>query len=94
MPGRGHSAYLRRARRLLIPVLIALFALGGSTFGMAETVAFWALIVPVMMAAGFDRIVAAGIILLGSGVGVLASTVNPFATGIASGFAGIPIGEG
>ncbi|GKR03892.1 hypothetical protein KAM472_37010 [Aeromonas caviae] len=81
--------------RLLIPVLIALFALGGSTFGMAEeTVAFWALIVPVMMAAGFDRIVAAGIILLGSGVGVLASTVNPFATGIASGFAGIPIGEG
>ncbi|MGL4776944.1 MAG: YfcC family protein, partial [Aeromonas veronii] len=81
--------------RLLIPVLIALFALGGSTFGMAEeTVAFWALIVPVMMAAGFDRMVAAGIILLGSGVGVLASTVNPFATGIASGFAGIPIGEG
>ncbi|MFQ2099731.1 YfcC family protein [Aeromonas sanarellii] len=81
--------------QLLIPVLIALFALGGSTFGMAEeTVAFWALIVPVMMAAGFDRMVAAGIILLGSGVGVLASTVNPFATGIASGFAGIPIGEG
>ena len=38
-------------------------ALGGSTFGMAEeTVAFWALIVPVMMAAGFDRMVAAGII--------------------------------
>ncbi|MGL4916359.1 MAG: YfcC family protein, partial [Aeromonas allosaccharophila] len=60
--------------RLLIPVLIALFALGGSTFGMAEeTVAFWALIVPVMMAAGFDRMVAARIILLGSGVGVLAS---------------------
>ena len=39
--------------------------------------AFWALIVPVMMAAGFDRIVAAGIILLGSGVGC-SSTVNPF----------------
>ncbi|MGY3806947.1 YfcC family protein [Aeromonas veronii] len=31
---------------------------------------------------------------LDAGVGVLASTVNPFATGIASGFAGIPIGEG
>ncbi|MGL5949076.1 MAG: YfcC family protein [Aeromonas sp.] len=79
----------------LIPVLISLFALGGSTFGLAEeTVAFWALIIPVMMAAGFDRMVAAGTILLGSGIGVLASTVNPFATGIASGFAGIAIGEG
>ena len=30
--------------------------------------AFWALIVPVMMAAGFDRMAAAGIILLSSGV--------------------------
>ncbi|RQW71445.1 YfcC family protein [Halomonas sp. YLB-10] len=79
----------------LIPVLMVLFALGGSTYGMAEeTVAFWAIILPVITAAGYDRMVAAGIILLGSGTGVLASTVNPFATGIASGFAGLPIGAG
>ena len=62
--------------RLLIPVLIALFALGGSTFGMAEeTVAFWALIVPVMMAAGFDRMVAAGIILLGVATPAMAEAI-------------------
>ncbi|MCA0972880.1 YfcC family protein [Halomonas denitrificans] len=79
----------------LIPVLMILFALGGSTYGMAEeTVAFWAIILPVITAAGYDRMVAAGIVLLGSGTGVLASTVNPFATGIASGFAGLPIGAG
>ncbi len=79
----------------LIPILMALFALGGSSYGMAEeTVAFWALLLPVMAAAGYDRMVTAGIILLGSGVGVLASTVNPFATGIASRFADLPIGDG
>jgi uncharacterized ion transporter superfamily protein YfcC len=33
-------------------------------------------------------------VLLGCGIGVLGSTVNPFATGIASGIAGIPISEG
>ena len=33
-------------------------------------------------------------VLLGSGAGVLASTVNPFATGIASGFAGVSLGDG
>lgn len=81
--------------QLMIPVLITLFALGGSTFGLAEeTVAFWAVILPVMNAAGYDRMVTAGVILLGSGVGVLSSTVNPFATGIAAGFAGVSIGDG
>ncbi|MDE1230070.1 YfcC family protein [Vibrio aestuarianus] len=81
--------------QLLIPILMFLFAIGGSTYGMAEeTVAFWALILPVMAAAGYDRMVTAGVILLGSGIGVLASTVNPFATGIASRFTGLQIGDG
>ncbi|WP_461537432.1 YfcC family protein [Spongorhabdus nitratireducens] len=81
--------------QVMIPILMILFGLGGSSYGMAEeTVAFWALILPVISAAGYDRMVTAGIILLGSGVGVLSSTVNPFATGIASGFAGIQIGDG
>ncbi|MCG8474861.1 MAG: YfcC family protein [Cytophagales bacterium] len=85
----------RGSEQVMIPILMVLFGIGGSTYGMAEeTVAFWALILPVMSAAGYDRMVTAGVILLGSGVGVLASTVNPFATGIASGFAGIPIGDG
>nr|WP_283777706.1 YfcC family protein [Sansalvadorimonas sp. 2012CJ34-2] len=81
--------------QIMIPILMVLFGIGGSTYGMAEeTVAFWALILPVMSAAGYDRMVTAGVILLGSGIGVLSSTVNPFATGIASGFAGLQIGDG
>ena len=79
----------------LIPVLMALFALGGTTYGMQEeTIAFYALVIPVMLAAGYNGMVAALVIILGAGVGVLGSTINPFSTGIASGFADVSIGDG
>jgi uncharacterized ion transporter superfamily protein YfcC len=47
-----------------------------------------------MIAAGYDALTGAAIVLLGCGIGVIGSTVNPFATGIASGIAGVPISEG
>lgn len=68
----------------MIPVLMFLFSLGGTTYGMAEeTIGFYALIVATMMAAGFDSITGASVILLGAGVGCLGSTINPFAVGVA-----------
>ncbi len=80
---------------LLIPVLMVLFSLGGTSFGMwEETMAFYPLLIPVFAAAGYDALVGIAVVLLGSGTGVLASTVNPFATGIAAGFAGVSLGEG
>lgn len=80
---------------IMIPILMILFGLGGTTFGMAEeTIAFYPLIIPVFIAAGYDSLTGAAVILLGAGAGVLGSTVNPFATGIASGFAGVSLGEG
>jgi uncharacterized ion transporter superfamily protein YfcC len=86
---------LRGRESWMIPILMAVFALGGTTFGMAEeSLAFYALIITVMIAAGYDALVAASILLLGCGIGVLGSTINPFATGIASGFAGVSIEEG
>jgi uncharacterized ion transporter superfamily protein YfcC len=86
---------MRGKERLMIPVLMCVFALGGTTFGMAEeSLAFYALVITVMIAAGYDALVGAAIVLLGCGIGVLGSTVNPFATGIASGIAGISISEG
>lgn len=48
----------------------------------------------VVLALGYDRMVAASLILFGAGTGVLASTVNPFATGVASEAAGIGVGDG
>jgi uncharacterized ion transporter superfamily protein YfcC len=81
--------------RWMIPVLMGVFALGGTSYGMAEeSLAFYALVITVMIAAGYDALTGAAIVLLGCGIGVLGSTVNPFATGIASGIAGIPISEG
>lgn len=69
---------------MLIPILMFIFSLGGTTYGMCEeTMAFYALIVGTMMAAGFDAMVGASIILLGAGIGCLGSTVNPFAVGAA-----------
>ena len=56
--------------------------------------AFYALIITVMLAAGYDGLSAGALILLGAGIGALGSTVNPFATGIASGFAGTTISDG
>ena len=74
---------------------MVLFSIGGTTEGMAEeTLGFYALVVPLMLNLGYDRMVAAATILVGAGIGVLASTVNPFATGVASDAAGISIGDG
>lgn len=79
----------------LIPILMTLFGLGGTTYGMwEETMAFYPLLIPVFLAAGYDAVVGISVILLGAGAGVIASTVNPFATGIAAGFAGVSLGEG
>ena len=64
---------------LLIPILMLIFSLGGTSYGMAEeTLAFYALVTATMMAAGFDSLTAVATIALGAGTGVLGSTVNPF----------------
>ena len=85
----------RHSGSTLVIVLMLVFALGGTTFGMwEETLGFFALLVPLVLALGYDRMVAVSIIFFGAGTGVLASTVNPFATGVASDAAGIGVGDG
>lgn len=79
----------------MIPVLMSLFAAGGTTYGMAEeTLAFYMIIIPVMIAAGYDAATGVAIILIGAAMGVLGSTVNAFATVIASNAAGVPFTQG
>ena len=87
--------HLGGKEKWLIPILMLLFGLGGTTYGMwEETMAFYPLLIPVFLAAGYDAVVGISVILLGAGAGVISSTVNPFATGIAAGFAGVSLGEG
>ena len=86
---------LEGRERWMIPALMVVFALGGSTYGMAEeSLAFYALVITVLIAAGYDALTGAAVVLLGCGIGTLGSTINPFATGIASGFAGVSISDG
>ncbi|MGV0879854.1 YfcC family protein [Martelella sp. FLE1502] len=85
---KGHQIWI-------IPIMMGLFALGGTTYGMAEeTLAFYAILIPVMIAAGYDAVTGVAIILIGAGIGVLGSTINPFATVIASNAASIPFTDG
>src|SRR5688572_10605092 len=79
----------------LIPILMVVFALGGTSYGMAEeSLAFYMLVIAAIISLRFDALTGVAVIMLGAGIGVIGSTVNPFATGIASGFAGIPLTEG
>lgn len=94
----GISSTLRKyagKEKLMIPLLMSLFAIGGSTYGMGEeTIAFYPILIAVMISVGFDSLVAISIALIGSQVGVLASTVNPFATGVASQSLNLSPGDG
>lgn len=82
----------------LIPILMCLFSVGGTCFGMGEeTVPLYFLLAATFVSAGFDSMVGAATVLLGAGCGVLGSTVNPFATGIAADTlksAGIEVNQG
>jgi len=69
---------------LLILLLMLIFSVMGTTYGfLEESVGFYVLIAATMFAAGLDPLVGVATILLGAGAGVLGSTINPFATGVA-----------
>lgn len=75
---------LKGKELILIPILMFIFSIGGTTYGMLEeTVGFYALLSATMVMAGMDTVVASAVVLLGAGSGVLGSTVNPFAVGAA-----------
>lgn len=86
---------LQGREKLMIPIVMGVCALGGASYGMAEeTIAFYPIIIPILLLAGYDVVTGVMIIFLGAGIGVAASILNPFSVGIASGLAGISIGEG
>lgn len=75
---------------ILIILITFLIALGGTTFGMCEeTVAIYAVIIPVFVTAGYDALVGIAAVWFGSCIGTMCSTINPFSVVIASNAAGI-----
>ena len=84
------SKALKGKEFILIIMVTLLVALGGTTFGLAEeTIAFFPILIPVFIAAKYDAMVGLACIFLGSSIGTMCSTVNPFSTIIASDAAGI-----
>jgi uncharacterized ion transporter superfamily protein YfcC len=80
---------------LLITGVMLLFSVLGSTMGFSvETLGFYGLFIPLMAALGYDRLTTSAMIILGAMIGVMGATVNPFAIGVASGEAGVGIGDG
>lgn len=81
---------LKGKEYLLIIIVTILIAIGGTTFGLAEeTIAFYPILIPVFLAARYDAIVALASVFIGSAIGTMCSTVNPFSVIIASDAAGI-----
>lgn len=86
---------LKGREKWMIPALMLLFAAGGTTYGMAEeTLAFYVLLIPLMIRVGYDALTGVAVIMVGAGIGVIGSTINPFSTAIASNAAGIPFTQG
>ena len=79
---------------LLIIILSLLMVAGGTTFGLCEeTIALYPILMPVFIAAGYDAMTCIAVIFVGSSVGTMYSTVNPFAIGVATKAAGIAMSE-
>ncbi|GIM61688.1 C4-dicarboxylate transporter [Capnocytophaga canis] len=89
--GVGYLSHKLKGREgILIIIVCTLIALGGTSFGLAEeTLAFYPILIPVFLAAGYDLMVPLAVIYLGSSIGTMAATINPFSVIIASDAAGV-----
>lgn len=84
--GVGHLLKRLKGKEIyLIPVCILFFGFGGTVYNMAEeTVAYYPVLIPVLMFAGFDVMTTILVITFGAGMGVLGSTLGPFSNVIAA----------
>lgn len=80
---------------LVLPILMFMFSIGGATFGMSEeSIAFVAVLLPLILALGYDSIVTLCVTYLACNLGFSAAMLNPFTVGIAQSIAGIQLYSG
>ena len=92
-----HSLVRRigRNKALLVPILTAVFAIGGGTMGIAEeTLVFLPALLLLARSLGYDSLVAGGIALVGANAGFASAFMNPFTVGVAQGIVGLPLFSG
>ena len=81
--------------RLLLSVLFVAFSLGGAVFGMGEeTIAFLALLLPLIHRLGYPPEVGVMVTYMASQIGFGTSWMNPFSVAVAQGVAGLPLLSG
>jgi uncharacterized ion transporter superfamily protein YfcC len=87
--------YLDGKEKILIPIAVAIFALGGATFGMAEsTLIFIPIGVALARALKFDAMVGMAMVTFGANAGFSGGAFNIFTTGVAQAIAGLPLFSG
>lgn len=89
------SRKIANKEKLLIPIVMLFFGVGGSLMGMAEeTLPYIAIMIPLSIALGFDAIVGTAIVLIGASIGFTSAIMNPFTVGVAQGIAELPTFSG
>ncbi len=80
---------------IVIILIMLLFSLFGSVFGMSEeTIAFALIIIPLAISMGYDSIVGLCMVYVAAHIGFSGAMLNPFTIGIAQGIAEIPLFTG
>jgi len=94
----GIYAFIRGVGKfevVVLPLLFALFSLGGVVFGMSEEcIAFATVVIPLTIALGYDSLVGIAVTFAASQAGNATSWMNPFGVAIAQGIAGVPVLSG
>ena len=86
---------LQGREKLIIPIMMFVFSLGGATFGMSEeTIIFIPIGIALARALGYDAIVGMAMITFGAAVGFSAGFMNPFTVGVAQKIAELPMFSG
>ena len=92
-----HRKWIRKigVNNIIITMVMVLFSLFGSVFGMSEeTIAFTLIIIPLAISMGYDSIVGVCMVYVAAHIGFSGAMLNPFTIGIAQGIAGIPLFSG
>lgn len=88
-------SHTQQMQFLFIPVMFVLFSLGGAVFGMGEeAIAFCIVLLPLMLALGYDAITTVLVTYIATQIGFATSWMNPFSVAIAQGIAGVPLLSG
>lgn len=94
--GIGSSIkYMEGKEKVIIPITVGIFALGGATFGLAEsTLIFIPIGIALSRALKFDALVGMAMVTFGANAGFSAGAFNIFTTGVAQAIAELPLFSG